>query len=98
MATNAVVRARIDQKTKDKASAVLEKQGITVSEALRIMLTRTAKEGTLPFDISGKDEDHDAWFRAKVLEALNDPRPAIPDADVKAHFAKQRAEARRKAS
>lgn len=98
MATNAVVRARIDQKTKDKASAVLEKQGITVSEALRIMLTRTAKEGTLPFDISGKDEDHDAWFRAKVLEALNDPRPAIPDADVKAHFAKRRAEARRKAS
>jgi len=98
MATNAVVRARIDQKTKDKASAVLEKQGITVSEALRIMLTRTAKEGALPFDISGKDEDHDAWFRAKVLEALNDPRPAIPDAEVKAHFAKRRAEARRKAS
>ena len=22
--------------------------------------------------------EHDAWFRAKVLEALNDPRPAIP--------------------
>jgi DNA-damage-inducible protein J len=40
--------------------------------------------------------EHDAWFRAKVQEALNDPRPAIPDEQVKAHFAKRRAAAARK--
>jgi len=36
-------------------------------------------------------------FRAKVQEALEDPRPAIPYEDVEAHFAKRRAAALRKA-
>ena len=42
---------------------------------------------------------HDAWFRAKVRRALNDPRPAIPHEKVEAHFAekKRRAAALRKA-
>ena len=39
---------------------------------------------------------HDAWFRAKVREALDDPRGAIPHEEVKAHFAKRRAVAIRK--
>jgi hypothetical protein len=40
---------------------------------------------------------HDAWFRAKVQEALSDTRPAIPHKKVEAHFAKRRAAALRKA-
>ena len=40
---------------------------------------------------------HDAWFRAKMQEALDDPRPAIPHKEVKAHFAKRRTAALRKA-
>jgi DNA-damage-inducible protein J len=40
---------------------------------------------------------HDAWFRAKVQEALNDPRPAIPHKKVAAHFAKRHSAALRKA-
>jgi hypothetical protein len=43
------------------------------------------------------DAAHDAWFRAKVQEALNDPRPGIPHKKVEAHFAKRRATALRKA-
>src|ERR1017187_6886472 len=39
---------------------------------------------------------HDAWFRAKVQEALDDPRPAIPHDPVEAHFATRRAPAARK--
>jgi hypothetical protein len=31
--------------------------------------------------------EHDAWFRAKVQEALNDPRPAIPHEQVEADLA-----------
>jgi DNA-damage-inducible protein J len=50
MAENAVVRARIDAKTKDEASAVLAAIGLTVSDAFRLMLTRVAKEKALPFD------------------------------------------------
>lgn len=50
MATNAVVRARIDEDTKDEASAVLASMGLTVSDAFRIMLTRIAREKALPFE------------------------------------------------
>jgi len=34
---------------------------------------------------------YDAGFRAKVQEALDDPRPSIPHEDVEAHFARRRA-------
>lgn len=50
MTANAVVRARIDQHTKDEASAVLEAVGLTISDAVRLMLVRTAAERALPFD------------------------------------------------
>jgi len=39
---------------------------------------------------------HDAWFRAKVREALDDLRPGVPHKKVKAHFAKRRSTALRK--
>ena len=50
MPTNAVVRARIDERTKEEASAVLAAMGLTVSDAFRIMLTRIAREKALPFE------------------------------------------------
>jgi DNA-damage-inducible protein J len=69
---------------------VLDRVGLSVSDAVRILLTRTANEGALPFDISDK-ASHDAWFRAMVQEALDDPRPPIPHEKVKARFAQKRA-------
>ena len=51
MATNAVVRSRIDAHVKEKATAVLEEMGLTVSDVMRIVLTRVAKENALPFDL-----------------------------------------------
>jgi DNA-damage-inducible protein J len=51
MATNAVVRSRIDAKVKDKAAVVLGNMGLTVSDAIRIVLTRVANENELPFDL-----------------------------------------------
>jgi DNA-damage-inducible protein J len=39
---------------------------------------------------------HDAWFRAKVLEALNDTRPDVSEEQAETHFAKRRAAARRR--
>lgn len=50
MASNAVVRARIDETIKEEASAVLATMGLTVSDAFRIMLTRVAREKALPFE------------------------------------------------
>ena len=46
-----LVQARIDPKIKEEASAVLEDMGLSVSDAVRLMLVKTAKEKTLPFEI-----------------------------------------------
>jgi DNA-damage-inducible protein J len=64
--------------------------GLTVSHAVGILLTRIANEGALPFPLTTDPAAHDDWFRAKVQQALEDPRPAVPHADVEAHFAKRR--------
>ena len=45
-----VVRARIDEKVKDEAAAVLASIGLTVSDAFRLMMMRIATERRLPFD------------------------------------------------
>ena len=50
MATNAVVRARIDAHVKEEAAAVLAAMGLTVSDAFRMMLVRIASEKAFPFD------------------------------------------------
>jgi DNA-damage-inducible protein J len=96
MPANALVQTRIDPEVKKRASAVLGELGITVSDAVRILLTRTANEGALPFSLARNAAEHDAWFRARVREALDDPRPPVPHNKVKAHFARRRAAARQK--
>jgi DNA-damage-inducible protein J len=68
---------------------VLEDIGISVSDAVRILLTRTANEGVLPFAPTKEAAAHDAWFRARVQQALDDTRPAILHKQVEAHFAKR---------
>jgi DNA-damage-inducible protein J len=47
---NAVVRARIDARTKREAAAALKKIGLTVSDAFRLLLVRVAAEKALPFE------------------------------------------------
>ena len=50
MPEGSVVRARIDGRTKKEAAAVLEKIGLTLSEAFRLLLVRVAAEKALPFE------------------------------------------------
>ena len=76
MAAKALVQTRIDVDVKEQATQVLENMGLTVSDAVRIFLTRTAKEGALPIELLSNSEAHDAWFRAKVRGAgRRAPRP-----------------------
>lgn len=91
------VQTRVDEAIKERAGAVLEKMGLTVSDAVRILLTRVANEGALPAGLTVDQDAYEYWFRAKVQEAMDDKRPAISDDDVKSHFAKRRAAALRKA-
>lgn len=92
MADNALVQVRIDPTIRDKASDVLAASGLTVSDAVRILLTRTANEGAVPSGLIADDAEYDAWFRAKVQEAIDDPRPRIPDDEVSRQMAELRAE------
>ena len=50
MSANALVQARIDSAIKEEAALVLEAMGLTVSDAVRLLLTRVATEHALPFD------------------------------------------------
>lgn len=90
MAANALVQTRIDADVKERATAVLETMGLSVSDAVRILLTRTANEGALPMELISNSAAHDSWFRAKVLQALEDTRPDIDHEDVETHFAERR--------
>ena len=49
MPANQLVQARIDGAVKEEATAVLAAMGLTVSDAVRLLLTRVAREKALPF-------------------------------------------------
>jgi len=51
MASDTVVRARIDGQVKEKAAKVLADMGLSVSDAIRLLLVRVATEKALPFEI-----------------------------------------------
>jgi len=50
MTEKSIVRARIDERTKREAAAVLKTIGLTVSDAFRLLLVRVAAEKALPFE------------------------------------------------
>jgi DNA-damage-inducible protein J len=51
MAATAFVRARIDEKIRNEAAAVLAEMGLTVSDVMRMTLTRVANEKALPLEL-----------------------------------------------
>ena len=50
MATK-MVHVRVDEKTKEKAAKTLAGMGISVSDAVRMLLVRVAAEKALPFEV-----------------------------------------------
>ena len=77
-AQTSMLHVRVDDALKAQASETLARVGLTVSDAVRILLTRIAAEGGLPVGLTADPEAYDAWFRAKVQEALTDTRPTVP--------------------
>lgn len=66
MTANAYVRARIDQTLKDDATAVLDSLGLTISDVMRMMLTRIAREKALPIELTQPN--------AETLAAIEEAR------------------------
>ena len=64
MAATDVVRARIDSDLKKEAAAVLAGMGLSVSDAIRLMLVRVAAERALPFEVRVPNETTQAALRA----------------------------------
>ena len=52
MAATAFVRARVNEKLKDDATAILDGIGLTVSDVVRMTLTRIVKDKSLPFELT----------------------------------------------
>lgn len=77
-ARTSMLHVRVDDQLKAQAADALSGVGLTLSDAVRILLTRVAAEGGLPAGLTADPDAHDAWFRAKVQEALADPRPSTP--------------------
>jgi DNA-damage-inducible protein J len=66
MTANTVVRARIDERVKKEAEAVLASIGLTVSDAFRLMMVRIATERALPFQpLIPNDETIEAMKAAR---------------------------------
>ncbi|MCL1477317.1 type II toxin-antitoxin system RelB/DinJ family antitoxin [Marinobacter sp. M3C] len=51
MNTDSVVRARIDSDTKARATAALDAMGLSVSDAIRLLMLKIADEQRLPFAV-----------------------------------------------
>ncbi len=48
---NTYVRARIDADTKERAADALEAMGLSISDAIRLLMLRIADENRLPFEV-----------------------------------------------
>jgi len=51
MSTDTVVRARIDADTKNRATVALADMGLSVFDAIRLLMFRVADEKRLPFEV-----------------------------------------------
>jgi DNA-damage-inducible protein J len=50
-AADTYVRARIDTATKERAADALEAMGLSISDAIRLLMFRIADERRLPFEV-----------------------------------------------
>ena len=84
MANNALVTARIDKKIKSDSAAVLEAMGLSLSDAIRLLLTRVAREGALPFELlvpSAETISAMKEARAGKLASFNSVEDLMADLD-----------------
>lgn len=79
MATTAMVHVRVDEEVKERASETLAEMGLSVSDAVRMMLIRVAAEKALPFEVrkpnvktvkAMKEADAKRGKRLKSADAL----------------------------
>ena len=73
-AIESYVRARIDTATKERATEALNAMGISVSDAIRLLMIRVADEQRLPFEIKAPNK-----ATLKAITELEDKKVASFD-------------------
>jgi len=76
------IQVTVDEQIKVDATACLARFGMTVPEAVRILLTRVAREGAESVGLVGDQDSYDKWLCTQVQEAMDDPSPFIPHEQV----------------
>ena len=75
------VRARIDHDTKERATEALKSMGLSVSDAIRLLMVRVANERRLPFEVQAPNaQTRAAMEESRALMAARRDRFATPDA------------------
>ncbi len=67
MSRDTVVRVRIDSETKARAAEALQAMGLSVSDAIRLLLMRVADEKRLPFAVQAPNTT-----TAKAMKELDE--------------------------
>jgi DNA-damage-inducible protein J len=71
MAADEIVRARIDAATKKRAAAALKGMGLSISDAIRLLMLRVADEKRLPFEVKTPNRE-----TAKAMAQLDQGKGA----------------------
>lgn len=80
MAATTMVHVRVDENVKAQAAQTLDSMGLTLSDAIRVFLTRVVAEQRLPFELKAPN----ATSRAAIAEAgeiINARRARFATAD-----------------
>ncbi len=78
MPATEMVHVRIDKRVKAKAAKTLASMGLSVSDAVRVMLTRVAAEKALPFEVKAPNATTVAAIRETRAGGLRSFRD-VPD-------------------
>jgi DNA-damage-inducible protein J len=63
MAATEMVHVRVEKRIKTKAAKTLAAMGLSVSDAVRVLLTRVAQEKSLPFEVKVPNAETTAAMR-----------------------------------
>ncbi len=75
MSSTAFVRARIDESLKEEASSVLADFGLTISDVIRMTLTRVARDQAVPLELKVPNaETRAAMQESRRLMKTNNAR------------------------
>lgn len=80
MSSTSMVHVRVDEEIKAEATETLALMGLSISDAVRVFLTRVVVEKQLPFPLKVPNpETHAAMMEADVIASRNKARFANVD-------------------